>query len=269
MPSHSRPSDRGTTSTGVGDDATSEAVSRPRRIAVALTYGALCHGLFALGAGAMVVMMALGMTATFGRLEGLVAWMANALLLAQFPIGHSLLLSKHGRGLLKRLAPAPLAGDLAPSTYVIVASLQLLALFTLWSPSGIVWWQAQGTVLWVMLALYGLSWLLLAKSILDAGWGLQSGLIGWWAVLFGRKPVFPDMPTSGLFAIVRQPIYVSFALTTWLVPTWTPDQLVVAITFTAYCVIGPLFKEARFRKMFGARFDAYARAVPYWVPGAK
>jgi protein-S-isoprenylcysteine O-methyltransferase Ste14 len=50
------------------------------------------------------------------------------------------------------------------------------------------------------------------------------------------------------------------------VPTWTPDQLVVAIAFTLYCLIGPLLKEARFRRIYGPAFDAYARRVPYWLP---
>lgn len=49
-------------------------------------------------------------------------------------------------------------------------------------------------------------------------------------------------------------------------PTWTPDQLVVAFVLTAYCLSGPLFKEERFRKRFGSDFVAYARRVPYWLP---
>jgi 2-polyprenyl-6-hydroxyphenyl methylase/3-demethylubiquinone-9 3-methyltransferase len=70
-----------------------------------------------------------------------------------------------------------------------------------------------------------------------------------------------------LFRLVRQPIYVAFALTLWTVPTWTPDQLVVAVVLTAYCVLGPLLKEARFRQRFGNAFVAYSRRVPYWVAG--
>jgi 2-polyprenyl-6-hydroxyphenyl methylase/3-demethylubiquinone-9 3-methyltransferase len=74
------------------------------------------------------------------------------------------------------------------------------------------------------------------------------------------------MPATGLFRIVRQPIYVAFALTLWTVPVWTPDQLLVAVVLTAYCVGGPLLKERRFRHRFGHEFLAYARRVPYWSP---
>jgi protein-S-isoprenylcysteine O-methyltransferase Ste14 len=80
------------------------------------------------------------------------------------------------------------------------------------------------------------------------------------------KPVFPDMPTGGLFRLIRQPIYVSFALTLWTVPVWTPDQLAVACTLTAYCLAAPLLKERRFATRYGSRFAAYKAAVPYALP---
>jgi protein-S-isoprenylcysteine O-methyltransferase Ste14 len=74
------------------------------------------------------------------------------------------------------------------------------------------------------------------------------------------------MPSHGLFRFCRQPIYASFALTVWTVPVWTPDQLFVALTLTVYCLIGPLFKEQRFKKMYQTDFDEYQRRVPYWLP---
>ena len=74
------------------------------------------------------------------------------------------------------------------------------------------------------------------------------------------------MPTSGLVRIIRQPIYVAFALTLWAVPVWTPDQLALAITLSAYCLVAPRLKERRFAKRYGDRFRAYQRKVPYIVP---
>jgi protein-S-isoprenylcysteine O-methyltransferase Ste14 len=142
----------------------------------------------------------------------------------------------------------------------------VFALFALWSPTGTIWWQARGVTLVGLSALYAAAWLLLAKSMVDAGLSLQTGSLGWTALLRGRKPVYPPMPTTGLFRLTRQPIYVAFALTLWTVPTWTPDQLVLALTLTAYCLVAPRFKEARFRRIYGAAFDAYSRIVPYWLP---
>ncbi len=236
------------------------------RIALALVYGAACHALFLVAVAAMIGGMWFGMQRAVGAVPEPWSHLANAALLLQFPIGHSLLLSGAGRRLLARLAPGAHGQTLAPTTYVILASAQLLALFALWTPSGTVWWQAEGWALWALGGLYALSWLLLLKASVDAGVEVQSGLLGWTSLLRGVRPVFPDMPTTGLFRLVRQPIYVSFALTLWTVPTWTPDQLVVSLTLTAYCLIGPLFKERRFERLFGARFEAYRARVPYWLP---
>lgn len=243
--------------------------SHAGRAAVALVYGLVCHLSFAAAFGAMVLTMASGMTWGHGSLPPPACWFVNILLLLQLPLGHSALLTGPGRRLLGRLAPAAFSTDMAPTTYVIIASVQVFLLFYCWSWSGVVWWQATNELLLVFIPLFGLSWLLLGVSILNAGIGLQSGFIGWWAVLRGRRVTYPDMPTTGLFRVSRQPIYVAFALTTWTTPVWTPDQLLVAVTLTTYCLIGPLFKEARFRRIYGARFEAYAQTVPYWLPTAR
>jgi len=66
--------------------------------------------------------------------------------------------------------------------------------------------------------------------------------------------------------VIRQPIYLAFALTTWAVPVWTPDQLALAISLTAYCLTAPMLKERRFRARYGDRFDRYAARTPYMIP---
>lgn len=241
------------------------AAPAPRR-AVAAAYGLLCHGLFALGVGTMIAAMYFGMSRCLGRVPAPWSAAANALLLVQLPLAHSALLSRRGAGVLARLAPAGLGPPLATTSYAIVASVQVFLLFAFWTPSGVLWWQAQGATLWIVTALYAAAWLLLLKAICDAGIALQTGALGWWALFRDRAPAFPPMPATGLFRIVRQPIYVAFALTTWTTPTWTPDQFVVAVALTGYCVAGPRLKERRFRARFGAAFAAYARRVPYWLP---
>src|ERR1700722_380698 len=234
--------------------------------AIAVVYGISCHVLFSVAVATMIMAMFFGMSRSLGQVPAPWSALVNALLLAQFPFLHSLLLSPFGATLLTRLAPAAFASRLATTTYAIVASIQVLLLFALWTPSGVIWWHAEGAMLWFLGALYLASWLLLLKAIWDAGIALQTGFLGWWAVANRRAPVFPPMPTTGLFRIVRQPIYVAFALTVWTVPTWTPDQLALAVVLAAYCLIGPLLKERRFRLRFGQNFLAYADQVPYWAP---
>jgi ubiquinone biosynthesis O-methyltransferase len=236
------------------------------RRAVAIAYGVGCHTLFAVGVATMIAAMFFGMSRSLGRLPAPWSIAADAALLAQFPLLHSLLLSRFGAAILRRLAPKAVGSQLATTTYVIVASSQVFLLFALWTPSGTIWWRAEGAVLWLMCGLYTASWLLLLKAIWDAGLAQQTGFLGWWAIANNRRPTFPPMPVAGLFRFVRQPIYVAFALTLWTVPTWTPDQLAVALVLTAYCLIGPLLKERRFRQRFGQAFLTYAAHVPYWLP---
>lgn len=236
------------------------------RIAVALLYGAVCHALFALAVVSMIVAMFFGMSMSFGRVPEPFAIFANAALILQFPVVHSLLLTRRGGRLLAYLAPRQHGQTLGTTTYAIVASVQLIALFALWTPSGTIWWEASGTAFGVMCGLYGVSWLLLIWASVDAGAEVQSGALGWMSLMQNIRPVFPDMPTRGLFRVMRQPIYAAFALTTWTVPVWTPDQLFMATGLTAYCVLAPLLKERRFVQRYGARFTRYRERVPYMIP---
>lgn len=239
------------------------------RIALALLFGATVHIVFAAAVLAMVVAMFFGMSRSLGAVPWPYAALTNALLILQFPIVHSLLLTAKGSGWLSRVLPVRYGRTLATTNYAIIASLQLLALFTLWTPSGIVWWQAEGLPFYALVTAYSMSWILLMKASFDAGAEVQSGALGWLSLLQDKKPVFPDMPTTGLFRVIRQPIYVAFALTLWTVPVWTPDQFALALALTAYCLAAPRLKERRFEKRYGDRFLAYRQRVPYAVPRLK
>ena len=240
--------------------------SNSERKFLAICYGVVCHVIFLLGVGSMMAAMFFGMSRSLGRVPAPWSWVANVALLAAFPLAHSLLLTNRGRALLARLAPRESGSTLSATTFATIAAFQVFLLFAFWSPSGTVWWHASGVVFDLLCALYVAAWLLLGKAMMDAGLGLQTGSLGWMALFRGRKPVYPGMPQTGLFRFSRQPIYVSFALTVWTVPTWTPDQLAIAVTLTLYCLVGPRFKEARYRRIYGPDFDSYARNVSYWLP---
>ncbi|MFN4157605.1 MAG: methyltransferase family protein [Gemmobacter sp.] len=236
------------------------------RIAIALTLGLVCHALFAVAVLAMIAAMFFGLSESLGRVAWPWAALANLALVVQFPLAHSLLLTGPGGRWLARAVPGPHGATLATTTYAIIASAQLLALFALWTPSGIIWWRAEGAAFWAITAAYAASWLLLIKASFDAGAEVQSGALGWMSLIARIRPVFPDMPTRGLFRLIRQPIYVAFALTLWTVPVWTPDQLVLAVCYTAYCLLAPRLKERRLAARHGAAWQRYRAEVPYALP---
>lgn len=239
---------------------------RPRAPIIALLYGAVCHGVFSLAGAAMVLGLYTGLTGTWGRVPWPWAAAANAALALQFPLAHSFLLTGRGRAILRAFAPAALGRTLETTVYATIASAQLLALFTLWTPSGVVLWRAEGAAFWVMSGLFAASWALLTKASFDAGAAVQSGSLGWTALARGVPPRFPPMPERGLFRLVRQPIYLAFALVLWTPPVWTADQVALASVWTLYCVLAPRLKERRFARLFGARFEAYRARTPYMLP---
>ena len=145
---------------------------------IALLYALACHGIFALAGLAMLVQLHQGMTLGLGPFEGWAALIANALLLAQFPLGHSGFLIRRGQGALARLAPFGLGKTLAATSYATIASVQLLLLFVLWSPSGMVWVRLEGAALVAMTLAYLGVWALLTKAIFDAGPTLQAAVVG-------------------------------------------------------------------------------------------
>ena len=44
------------------------------------------------------------------------------------------------------------------------------------------------------------------------------------------------------------------------------DQLGLAVSYTAYCLLAPRLKERRFAARYGDRFARYRAAVPYALP---
>ena len=236
-------------------------------IAIAWAVGSLSA--FALGVAAMLVGLHEGLTAGLvarGTLHGATAALANGLLVLQFPLLHSALLTRRGQHLLARLAPRGCGRSLAPSSFAAIGSLQLVATFLLWSPSGIVLHAASGAsrVLWELL--YAASWAFLLKALADARLSVQTGACGWIALLNDRPVDFGDFPTGGTFRLCRQPVYLAFASTLWTGPVHTLDSLALAVVWTAYCVLGPLHKEARYRRWHGARYALWSSTGPYLLP---
>lgn len=239
----------------------------PRDRFVALAYGAASISIFLLAVGVMMISLHRGLHLGYGGLSGWPRIVANTALLLQFPLLHSLLLSRFGRRWLNLLAPTHLARHLQPTTYVLVASIQILVVFILWSPSGNIIWEPRGALRAAHNVFFGLAWILLGKSMWDGHLGVQIGYIGWLSVWRRLSTIpWPDLPMRGIFKVCRQPIYFSFMLTLWTGPTWTTDKIWTASLWTAYCLFGPVFKEQRQLRTYGARFVEYCTRVPYW-PG--
>lgn len=247
-------------------DANPQARYTFKQRAAAAGLGAICHGAFLLAIVAMIVSLHEGLRFGAGRLTGGAAWLANGALALFFPTVHSWLLTRRGGSWLDRVVPGSLGRDLRTTSYALIASLQLLAVFALWSPIGHVISRAEGVLRPASELAFAASWLLLGKGMLDAGLDLQTGFLGWGSVARGQRPRFRSFPTRGLFRFTRQPVYVAFTLTLWTAPTLTADRLLLAGVWTLYCLLGPLLKERRILAREPDGYGRYQQRVPYWLP---
>jgi protein-S-isoprenylcysteine O-methyltransferase Ste14 len=237
-----------------------------KRRAVAWSWGVLTHAAFAFAVGSMAWAFSRGMHVGLGRLEGMRRWIADGALLLQFPLVHSALLGRRGARILARMAPPGMGRTLSTTTFSAVAALQLAATFWLWSPGGGCVWRGTGALGIGLVAAHVLAWAFLVVALHHAGLGLQTGWIGWRALLQDRAPVYPPMPQRGLFAICRQPVYVGFFLVLWTGPKWSVDRLALAGVWGVYCLLAPRLKERRHARIHGERFEDYRRRVPYMIP---
>ena len=113
--------------------------------------------------------------------------------------------------------------------------------------------------------------------------GLQlAGLIGLIAAVFAtdvgeyaglaqlRPGWSPDhkepMRLTGLYCLVRHPIYFFSLPLIWLSPVVTVNGLTIALLFTLYFYFGAKHEETGLRQEFGPAYDAYRAQVPMLIP---
>ena len=84
-----------------------------------------------------------------------------------------------------------------------------------------------------------------AYLLIQAGYKVQTGSLGWISMFLSEKPKFPPMPVNGLFKLMRQPIYFSFCIVLWTSPTMTLDLFFLAFFYSLYCYFSPLLKKRK------------------------
>ena len=116
-------------------------------------------------------------------------------------------------------------------------------------------------------------------TLFAAGWGTVLvvtflinhfdlfGLRQVWLPLIG-KPYTPVKFVTPLpYRIVRHPLYFGFLLALWMTPHMTLAHLWLAITMTAYILIGIHFEERDLVAEHGKAYVDYRRSVPKIIPG--
>jgi len=233
----------------------------------ALFYGGACYAAFL-----VVFVYALGFVGGFftpTMLDGAAreplsrALIVDLGLLAAFALQHSGMARPAFKRWWTRLVPE----WAERSTYVLLSSLAMVALFAFWEPIGGVVWSATGEVAFTAVAgLYVIGWLVLFYATLLIDHFDLFGLAQVWRRWSGAADRPPQFRTPSLYRHVRHPLYVGWLMIIWAAPRMTVAHLVFALGTTAYILIGIQLEERDLIATFGKRYLEYRRATPMLIP---
>lgn len=184
----------------------------------------------------------------------------DAALLLIFAVQHTVMARAGFKKILTRLIPRAAER----STYVLAASLSLLALLFWWQPAPQVIWQVSGLV-WI---LYAAGWALAVWSTYMVDHWDLFGLKQGWAHLRGREYREPEFQEPWLYRWCRHPMMLGMMIAFWATPRMSLGHLFFAISGTAYILVGIRFEERDLRSRYGDDYQRYAKRVPSIVPGA-
>jgi protein-S-isoprenylcysteine O-methyltransferase Ste14 len=230
----------------------------PSRLAVAMAWG---------GAAAFAASLAYFLYAYLVRFGDSTAatgvWrpaLTDVALFSAFALHHSLF----ARTPLKAWVGHAASPSLERSIYTWVAS----AMF-----AGVCWWwmPVPGEVYRIEGYWRALGWGVQAAGVLLTALGSRAldvfDLAGVRAVLTPRAGHVP-LKTSGVFSIVRHPLYLAWMLFTFGAPDMNATRAMFAVVSTAYLALAIPWEERALGRTFGAEYEAYRRTTRWrMVPG--
>jgi len=183
-------------------------------------------------------------------------------LLAAFAVQHSGM----ARPAFKRRWTRVVPQEAERSTYVLLSSLALAALFAWWQPIGGVIWNLTGTARSSVIGLYLFGWALLLYTTFLIDHFDLFGLKQVWRRLGNKTYRPPSFRTPTLYKWVRHPLYVGWLVIFWSAPVMTVAHLIFALTTTAYILIAIRWEERDMVTAFGSTYVDYRDRTPMLVP---
>jgi protein-S-isoprenylcysteine O-methyltransferase Ste14 len=189
----------------------------------------------------------------------------NSLLLLIFCLAHSVL----ARQSVKRMMSCLVSTSVYRHLYFLQSSLSIFLICYGWTPiPSPTLWDIHSPLF--RLALYGVGSLgvvinmvaFLSLPVLEFI-GISEPL----ERLTGRKREGGSLVTSGLFSLVRHPMYTSILLCIWSNPTMSLGRMMVGGVLTVYLlVVVPLLEERDLVDLFGDKYRHYMTTTPMLLP---
>jgi methanethiol S-methyltransferase len=153
------------------------------------------------------------------------------------------------------------------STFVLFASLALIALYVFWQPlPQAIWTAPPGPVAMVLTGLFWAGWAIVLISTFLISHFELFGLTQVYDRLMKRPAAAIEFRTPGFYRYVRHPIYVGFILAFWATPAMSLGHLVFAIATLGYILIAIQLEEHDLIGVFGDRYRAYKAQVGMLLP---
>src|SRR5262249_16970111 len=168
------------------------------------------------------------------------ALLINAALLGAFAVQHSVMARQGFKRVWTEIIPRPLER----STYVLMASLVLLAVVEFWQPLPGTIWTVQNAVAGAVLnALFWFGWALVLTWRLLVDHFDLFGLKEVWKYLRNEAYEEPKFRTPGPYRMVRHPLYLGFLIAFWSAPHMTSGRLFFAVMCTGYILVAIQLEE--------------------------
>jgi len=191
------------------------------------------------------------------------AVLINVLLLSAFAVQHSVM----SRPAFKRWWERIVAPPIERSTYVVLSSAVLMALYWQWrTMPAVIWdvWQPAARVaLWT---LFWLGWAIaLAATFMISHFdlfGLRQVYLAW----RGKPYTHIAFHVRLLYRLVRHPLMLGFVIAFWAAPTMTAGHLLFSIAMTGYILAATRLEEHDLVAALGDQYRDYRRDVPMLLP---
>lgn len=187
----------------------------------------------------------------------------DLLLLGIFAVQHSVMARPWFKRWLTSFIPEPAER----STYVLISSVALIALFIYWQPlGGVIWNLKAPAARLLMYSMFGAGFgLVLLASFLINHFDLF-GLRQVWLFVQGKPYTHLKFRTPLLYKYVRHPLYIGWMLWFWFTPTMTAAHFLFAVLTTAYMVTAIRWEERDLVASLGENYARYRESVPMLLP---
>jgi protein-S-isoprenylcysteine O-methyltransferase Ste14 len=194
------------------------------------------------------------------------AMLTNMGLLGLFAVQHSVMARRWFKRAWTRIVPEPAER----STYVLLSSLCLIAMFYFWEPMGGPIWSVENpTARLALMAIFFLGFAIVLVSTFLINHFDLFGLRQVYLYLRGRRYTTLQFRTPAFYRYVRHPLYFGWLLAFWAAPDMTAAHLLFALLTTAYIFMAIQWEERDLVRDHGELYRQYRRTTPMILPRLK